>query len=436
MAGRARTWVWVVFSLLAVVGLLTITPRAASWNDASRMATVQSIVERGTLAIDDSDFKTMDKVYLDGHFYSDKPVTPQLAGALVYAPLHAVGIELRHGWNLAYYLITLLTIKLLWWLALVALYLALGYTKLSQARRLALAAAFGVGSLALTWSATFNSHSWAASWMTIGFLFFLRARQGERINRNVLFAGLAFGLAGGADVATLVLPAVFGCALLLDRRIRSSVWVYLVGLLVSVTPWLVANWLISGSLIPVQLVPEYFMFPDSPWTIDQLTGAQVNSGGFLVRYGFGLLIGPRGFLCYNPLAFAALPLMIAEFVRRRKFAVEALAASVASLVIIGYYALWSNNFSGASYSIRWFVPLLGLWFFFLHPLLERRGWWPLALFGVLLAVAIPIAVIGTWNPWPWQRYGPVPLIVNLEMVAGWAESFFEAVRSGAWLASS
>lgn len=428
-ARPSRVPVWVVFALLALIGLVTIAPRAGGWNDASRMATIQSIVERGTLAIDGTDFTTMDKVSIGGRFFSDKPVTPQLAGALVYAPLHALGIELRQGWNLAYYLITLLTVKLLWWVSLIAFFAALAFTSLTQARRLWLTVALGVGTLALTWSATFNSHSWAASWMTIGFLFFLRARRGERVTRDVLLAGVAFGLAGGADVATLAFPAVFGCALLLDRRLRRSLWAYLAGIALALAPWLVANVAISGSLVPVQLVPDYFLFPGSPWTRDMLTGAQINSGAFLGEYSLGLLFGARGFLCYNPFALVAVPLMVAEFVRRRPFAVEALAATAATVVIIGYYALWSNNFSGAAYSIRWFVPLLPLWMFFLHPLLEKPGWWRMGLFLVLLLVSVPIAVIGTSNPWPWQRYGPVPLLADLELAPERVLSLWRAIRS-------
>ncbi|MFT4109639.1 hypothetical protein [Propionicimonas sp.] len=419
----------VVFALLGLIGLLTITPKAWSWNDASRMATVQSIVERGTLAIDGTDFYTMDKVQVGGHFYSDKPATPQLFGALVYAPLKALGIELRPGWNLAYYLITLLTVKLLWWLSLIAFHRALRYTGLVGSRRLWLTAALGVGTLALTWSATFNSHSWAASWMTIGFLFFLRARRGTHTARDIFVAGLAFGLAGGADVATLALPAAFGCYQLFDRRLRRSLWAYALALVVALSPWLVSNVAISGSVVPVQLVSEYFLFPGSPWTLDTLTGAQLNTGQQLATYSLGLLVGGRGFLLYNPLTVVAIPLMVAEVVRRRPFAVEALAAATASVVMFAYYALWSNNFSGASYSIRWFVPLLPLWLFFLHPLLQGKGWWRMAVFLVLFAISVPIAWVGTWNPWPWQRYGPVPFLVNLRMGAGWAESLWKAVRA-------
>src|SRR3954447_10343608 len=69
-----------------VVALVSARPYAGAWNDGSRLATVESLVERGTLAIDESAFVavpqtaspygpiemskgTLDKLLIDGHFY-------------------------------------------------------------------------------------------------------------------------------------------------------------------------------------------------------------------------------------------------------------------------------------------------------------------------------------------------------------------------------
>jgi len=424
----SRLPVRLVFVLLAIIAMVTIVPKAMSWNDSSRMATIQSLVDRGSLAIGSTDFTTEDRVYLNGTFYSDKPVTPQLFGALVYAPLSALGVKLHPGWNLAYYLITLLTVKLLWFLALVAFFKALGFTNLNSARRLWLTVAMGLGTLTLSWSATFSNHSWAASFVTIGFYFFIKARHAGRRARGLFLSGLALGLAGSSDVPTLILPVVFGCYQLFDARLRRGLLSYITALAVAVAPWLVVNYAISGSLVPVQLVQQNFLWPGSPWTPDMLSGGQINSPDFVATYLPGLLVGDRGFFFYSPFAWIAIPLMVAEFIRRRQFSIEALAATTATVVIIGYYALYSNNYGGASYSIRWFVPLLPLWMFFLYPLLEGRVRWRWVVFFALLAVSVPIAVIGAWDPWPLRRYGDVPLLANLKMTPIHAASLWEAIR--------
>ena len=82
----------------SAVGLAGAFPYAGSWNDGSRLAAVESLVDHHTLAIEDSIFVrvpadaaasgrapypahnddllqsgTRDKLLIKGHFYSDKP---------------------------------------------------------------------------------------------------------------------------------------------------------------------------------------------------------------------------------------------------------------------------------------------------------------------------------------------------------------------------
>lgn len=429
-ASRATRRPFWVFLALGLVGALTVLPKSIGYNDKTRMATIQAIVEHGTLAIGHTAFAdTMDKVYIAGQYFSDKPVTPQLLGALVYAPLHAMGLTLDEHWNLAYYLITLLTVKLFWWISLVAFFKTLAYTGLSEGRRLWLTVALGMGTLVLSWSATFNNHSLAASWVTIGFFFLMRADRAGPVIRNLLASGLFFGLAGASDVPTLLFPAAFGVYLLFSRRLRSGFWAYAAAVIVAVVPGFAVNYAISGSVVPVQLVPRYFQFPGSPWTPGQLTGAGVNSGSFLLHYARNMLIGGRGFLTYNPFSLLAIPLMLWEAIRRRPFAREAVVVAATSIVLMSYYILTSTNYGGYSYSIRWFVPMLPLWMFFLYPLLERHGRWPWVVFFALLAVSVPIAVIGTWNPWSYGSLDWTPPRANIISMPGMAQSLWESILS-------
>ena len=46
-------------------------------NETSRYSVVESVLERGTFAIDDSIFKTPDKGQRNGHYYGDNPDTPE-----------------------------------------------------------------------------------------------------------------------------------------------------------------------------------------------------------------------------------------------------------------------------------------------------------------------------------------------------------------------
>ena len=87
-----------------------------------------------------------------------------------------------------------------------------------------------------------------------------------------------------------------------------------------------------------------------------------------------------------------------------------------SALIVSYYLLFSMNYSGWGYSIRWFVPLLPLWFFFVYPFMERLSTGRIVIFGALFAVSTTIALIGLMNPWSNVSLSQYPLIANIKQI--------------------
>ena len=61
-----------------------------SWNDASRMATVEALVHQGTWAIENAAFfpRTADYISWNDHFYSDKPPVLPFLTAGLYSVLY------------------------------------------------------------------------------------------------------------------------------------------------------------------------------------------------------------------------------------------------------------------------------------------------------------------------------------------------------------
>lgn len=60
------------------------------WNSASRLSLVKAIVEEKRLEIDtyqETEFKSGDVAYYNGHYYSDKAIGTSILGALVYFPI-------------------------------------------------------------------------------------------------------------------------------------------------------------------------------------------------------------------------------------------------------------------------------------------------------------------------------------------------------------
>src|SRR6185295_4349664 len=104
------------FLLVATaVAVLGAEPYAGGWNDGSRLAAVESLGERGTFIIDDSVFVrvrpaepgrplpypadradllthgTLDKLFIDGHYYSDKSPVPSVLMACLYRAWLSLG---------------------------------------------------------------------------------------------------------------------------------------------------------------------------------------------------------------------------------------------------------------------------------------------------------------------------------------------------------
>ena len=391
------------------------------------MGMIQSLVDFHSLSIDHSTFAgTGDKVSIDGHFYSDKLAAPSLIGAVVYFPLSLLNIKLGYGWNVAYYLITLLTVKAFWLAGLIAFYRALAFTPLADKKRIWLTLALGVGSLYFTWSATFNNHCLAASWVAIGFYFLLKSKHGVHIWSSLFLSGFFFGLAGSSDVPIMAVYVAFLLYIVADGRLRASIALYLSPLLLTVLPVLLVNYYISGSIIPVQLVSSYFLYPGSPWKSEDLTGVGMNQGAFLGNYVFNCLLGSRGFILYNPMLFVAIPLLLRELSPKRQFVWEARAVCLASAPIVAYYLIFSNNYGGWSYSIRWFVPLLPLWFFFMYPFLENLNVARKALFLTLFSVSTAIAMVGLASPWSNMSLSRYPVVANIRTILG----YIAALRAG------
>src|SRR5262245_37387938 len=94
--------------IAASIALVSVRPYAGSWNDGSRLATVESLVDRGTFAIDDSIFVrvppenapydakelqqtgTLDRLRIDGRYYSDKSPIPAVLLASAYAIVQGI----------------------------------------------------------------------------------------------------------------------------------------------------------------------------------------------------------------------------------------------------------------------------------------------------------------------------------------------------------
>jgi len=395
--------------LLVIAGLLygLITARLQMGNDNvwSRLGTAQSLVERGTFAIDGRVAEsTVDKVYVQGHFYSDKPPTMALMAAAIYYPLYHTGFRLEIGKRTAAYgVITFLIMGISSLLCLGAFYGALGLVGIGESERVFMTAGLAFATLFFCWTTTLNNHAFSGAWAFICFYFILRARssQPKKAYAMLLLAGGAVGLAAASDSAAMMFVVVFGLYIPSSKNWRPTVW-YALAAFVIMLPGLITNYRIAGDLKPVATHAEFFHYPGSHWNSgnEDLTSARRNDLSFALHYAWVCLFGRNGFLLYNPLLMIAIYQGVRLIVSRKPFWREAILILVLSSLFAGYYFIYSSNYSGYSYSIRWFVTLIPLLWFLAFPFFivwSRTKTWT---YGTLFAVSTLVAAIGVFDQWP------------------------------------
>ncbi len=407
---------WLILGVLVLIMAAVTKNHVASWNDASRMAVVESIVERGTLIIDRSSFVgTGDKVFFRGHFYSDKPPMLSVIGAAMYWFLHQCGISLSGSAGKGYYWITLLTIGLGWLLCVCCFYLALSLVQIKEKYRILLTLSLGLGTIFFPWSTVFNNHSIAASLLFVGFYFLLQARFSGGGKHRLFFSGLFFSLAGVIDVPSALFYAGFIIYIVFEKSLRKDISYFCLPLLVTALPAVVLNFLITGDFIPAEIHRQAWIYPGSPWIWGAgLSGFELNRGSFLAEYSFNALIGSRGFFLYDPLFLLSGYCLWVEIYCKKRFYKEAIVVGAVSIVIMLYYLLTTSNYGGWSYGVRWLVSLIPITAFFLYNFFERMKSFKRIVFSVFLLISVAVSSVGLINPWARCAGGEGPIMNNLQ----------------------
>jgi hypothetical protein len=439
-----ETWMgryasWILAAVAFVIAAIGARPYAGGWNDGSRLAAVESIVDRGTLAIDGSVFcgapqrlfdsghlpyaadnpglnqvGTSDKLFVRGQFHSDKPPLISLMMAGMYEPLMWLGAPSpgerpdTFAW-----IMTLLTSGLGYAVSIGCLWTLGGRLNLEPRWRAIWLASFALATFAPAYTRHVNAHMMQLGVLAAMCVLFQRIGWGSIIGLGTL-AGFGFNLDFGSG------PPLVATAFLAVAVRTRRVWP-VVALTLAALPWIAAglglNDAIGGVLLPLNMHPEFLNWPGSPFSATNMTGLLRHDPLDQFLYAAAMWFGKHGFLNHN---LPVLLLLTAGWSAMRR------AGSVEFVALLGWcgaswlaYAFLSNNMGGGCCSIRWFVPFLAPAFWvlalILNELPERRTEFLVLTVGGFVLSAIMWAV-GPWTtrmvPMMWPVVGITLLAWN------------------------
>ena len=458
---RESRWPHLAVLLLAAgVALASALPYAGGWNDGSRLATIESLVDYHTWEIDRScfvrvppplhpgdptpyratdelsmRFGTLDKLIVDGHYYSDKPPVLAVYQAVTYQVWHWLGgAAARLRPDLFCYLMTVITSGLSYVVAVHCTFLMGGVFGLPLRLRLGMAASMALGTFALAYTRHTNGHLvflGASAALFLELAHMAKASWARELPWwRFAYLGTLAGLCYTIDLG--VGPVLVVCLIpLVVWRCRRFGALLVVG--AAALPWFLAHhgicYAIAGTFKPINSDPRVFLWPGSPFNPTNMTGICNHTLATFLPYASSMIAGKRGFLGHNLpmfLAFAAVVILARSRVREWPEVLFAAGWAVGTWLL---YAALSNNSAGQCCSIRWFVPLLAPGFFVLALLFRDRptyrwDFYLLSLWGAVLGMMM-------WWYGPWLPH-MVPLFWPIQAAAllSWAVCRYWCRRLG------
>mgnify|MGYP000731246932 CR=1 FL=1 len=411
-----RTWALagpVVIALIAVPLLRPLRQpdeQRISHNEASRLATIDSLVHRGTLAIDGSVYGwSRETAQFGERRYSRQPPMLALLLAGPYWLMTRAGLTLQSDPTSCVFLLTLIAATLPAMFSAALMYRMARMFELRRQVRAALALAVVLGSGMISYATVLNAHVPAAMLLLAACACFFHMEIVQKQRHSwawLALAGLCAGLAATIDLPAVAFLALFAAVILAMRwpiPLRlGGVLLYLAGAL----PPLVVH-----AALVVPLTGDLGPGLHPPPTAAGATPSDDEEPGALVKYGwrtFDALVGPHGLLSHFPVLAMGLLGIGAVMHRNWPTATKALAlATVAgSAVVLAAFILLRADWTQPMFAARWFVLFTPALLFWAGAWLRRphrpHSW---AIAAALLAWSIAVSVVGANNPFVPARPG-------------------------------
>ena len=356
--------------------------------EASRLALVEAIADQGVYHIENTHFRTVDKVIRNNHIYSDKPPTLSWCAAQVSKLITlCTGKNFTNSYAFMVFMLNmtfgcLVNALVFLWLFRLLCRSTRGNLKL----KLFFALLCCCGSWLFSYMTIFSNHVPAALAVT-GVMVSLDKYRRRKDKRAAAWAGFSGGVLFTLDFvcgAVFLASAVAAVWFTADKQTR---WKHA---LRSAASGLCII-LFSASLNHAAYGTPLPLYVASGGTFTPGTGDKN-----MLMYFIEMLFTCRGLFSYQIFLLLVFP---AIWFMRRKLKANDTAMLAAAFTVIVVYGVITNEFGGFSYGFRYLIPVIPVFYFYAAKWVLESKSRKLTLLAAVMGVAgiIP-AYIGAYEP--------------------------------------
>lgn len=368
-----------------LVNLLVSSFYLDSWrnpNTTSRVLQVRSLLEDGKLNIDKFHEETIDKSFVNGHYYSDKAPFPSFLVYALYAIPDKIGLtpdSRSDGGEFIFIFSSFLTGSVCFSLIILLVFKRLLLYNFSIAHAAFLSTIPFYGSMFFIYAGTFYAHLFVVLLILLSFM---------RIKKDRVYfqAGLLSGAAFFSEYLTAVIFFIWFFFIWNNKSFVKSI-LYALGILPFILAFFWYNYSLTGNIFETAYAHQVYY--------------NLEHGGFSVpslRTLFMLLFSTqKGLIFYVPVFLVFLPLLKQvkwKDLKNIKSDLVLLPVLFFLLALISF-SEWSG---GWTFGPRYLFPATGLLLFVLLPRLrftEQKSLWiyiPLG-FGLIYAMMTKITIL-------------------------------------------
>lgn len=366
---------------------------------ASRIMTIQALVEQKTFAINDIKFfTTIDKIYHNGNFYSSKPPFVSIIGAIAYFLYKIItGAEFSLS---AYFIIKIFTVILPFSLLLTFFYKSLKWINIPEKIKFILTFSLGFATILFPYSVILQNHTMSAFLIFLSFFCILKYKFDFQKNYLLFLSGLFASLSVVTEfVQSSLILFIFFIYLFYILKKKINIKWFILGCMPIAILYIIYNIYTTGSFLPPYAnFNSLYGYENSYW--QNPTGIDAFNHPKAL-YFFNILFGTHGLFVYSPLLifgfFGLYKIIKTKQDKLRDIALMTASSIVLVIIIIVFF---TYNYGGTTLGMRWFIILYPLIMFFsATPIANIKRPIPIILLLALIIFSILLNYYGMHHKW-------------------------------------